>query len=56
MVLLFVVLFLALLAAASIAGWGVDSRDSRFNRGPLTRDLAPARPGLRTRASDGRWG
>jgi hypothetical protein len=55
MMFLFFVLFFALLAAASITGWGVDSRDSRSNRGPLTRDLAQAPVGAEAAERDGRW-
>ncbi len=36
-VFLFFVLLFVLLAAACIAGWGVDSRDSRFSLFPLPR-------------------
>jgi len=56
MPLLFFILFFVLLAAASIAGWGVDSRDSRSNRGPLTRDLAQVPAGTEAREANGRWG
>jgi hypothetical protein len=56
MVLPFIVLLLALLAAACIAGWGVDSRDSRSNLGPLTRDPAQAPPRSEAPASNGLWG
>jgi hypothetical protein len=41
--LLFFVLLFAGLAAASIAGWSVDSRDSRFSLWPLNR-VAPDDP------------
>jgi hypothetical protein len=56
MTFLFIVLFFALLAVASIAGWGVDSRDSRSNRGPLTRDLAQVPALAQAPADNGRWG
>jgi hypothetical protein len=56
MVLLFFVLLFALLAAACIAGWGVDSRDSRSNLGPLTRDPVQAPSRSRAPATNGRWG
>jgi len=56
MILLFFVLFFVLLAAASIAGWGVDSRDARSNRGPLTLDLAQVPAEAEAPAVNGRWG
>lgn len=55
MALPFFVLLFAVVAAASIAGWGVDSRDTRSNLGPLTRDPAQAPPRPEKQASHGRW-
>ena len=55
MIFLFFVLFFAVVAAACIAGRGVDSRDSRFSLWPLNPDpaRAPHRPA--ERAGNGRW-
>jgi hypothetical protein len=51
---LFFILFFAVVAAAGIAGWGVDSRDSRFSLWPLTRDPAQVPAAAREQASNRR--